>query len=200
MARNGFKVMDSDMHIVEPADLWQKYMEPGYRDRAPVGLNRHFRDLGVEVEGRVFPTPNRSYSNAITPIMEQQTALYHESQELDWNSDSQVMAMDNEGIDVAILFPSRGLFTLGIDGMDPGLAAAISRAYNTWLSDFCRQNPARLHGAAMIPPHDVDEAVKEARRAVKDWDSEPYSCVPTWSMGETGTTRTTIRYGRSYNG
>ena len=52
--------------------------------------------------------------------------------------------------------------------MDPGLAAAISRAYNAWLADFCGQNPDRLHGAAMIPPHDVKEAVKEARRAVEE--------------------------------
>ena len=64
-----------------------------YRDRAPIGLNRHFRDLGVEVEGRVFPTPNRSYSNAITPIMEQQMAVYQESQELEWDCNSQIMAM-----------------------------------------------------------------------------------------------------------
>ena len=168
MARNGFKVMDSDMHIVEPADLWQKYMEPKYLDRAPVGLSRHFRDLGVEGEGRVFPIPNHSYTNAITPIMEEQMALYKDSQAMDWNSDSQVMAMENEGIDVAVLFPSRGLFTLGMDDMDPGLAAAISRAYNAWLSDFCGQNPDRLHGSAMIPPHDVGEAVKEARRAVEE--------------------------------
>jgi hypothetical protein len=27
MAKNGFKVFDSDMHIVEPADLWERYIE-----------------------------------------------------------------------------------------------------------------------------------------------------------------------------
>jgi hypothetical protein len=26
MAKNGFKVFDSDMHIVEPPDLWQLYI------------------------------------------------------------------------------------------------------------------------------------------------------------------------------
>ncbi|HXN84710.1 MAG TPA: hypothetical protein VN867_01510, partial [Candidatus Binataceae bacterium] len=27
-------VVDSDGHILEPADLWEKYLEPKYRDRA----------------------------------------------------------------------------------------------------------------------------------------------------------------------
>lgn len=28
MAKNGFKVLDSDMHIIEPPDLWQRYPQP----------------------------------------------------------------------------------------------------------------------------------------------------------------------------
>ena len=59
--------------------------------------------------------------------------------------------MDEEGVDVAVLFPSRGLFVLGLDstehvgadGLEPGLAAAIARAYNDWLHDFCARGPAR---------------------------------------------------------
>ena len=27
MSHSGFKVIDSDMHIIEPADLWQRYMD-----------------------------------------------------------------------------------------------------------------------------------------------------------------------------
>ena len=57
MAKNGFKVMDSDMHVFEPADLWQRYIDPKYADRAPKGLNRSFRDLGIEVEGKTLPIP-----------------------------------------------------------------------------------------------------------------------------------------------
>jgi predicted TIM-barrel fold metal-dependent hydrolase len=49
--------------------------------------------------------------------------------------------------------------------MDPLLAEAICRAYNDWLYDFCRENPKRLFGAALLPAHDVSLAVREARRA-----------------------------------
>ena len=38
MAKDGYKVFDSDLHIMEPVDLWQRYMDSRYRDQAPMGL------------------------------------------------------------------------------------------------------------------------------------------------------------------
>ena len=65
MAKNGFKAMDSDMHVFEPADLWQRYIDPKYADRAPVGLKRSSRDLGIEVEGKVLPIPRNPENPAL---------------------------------------------------------------------------------------------------------------------------------------
>ena len=165
MAKDGFKVFDSDMHVVEPADLWDRYIDPAYRDRAPIGLSRHPRDLGIQLGGNIYPAENHSYTNAITPIMTRQMDVYSASEAQNWNSNSQVTAMDNEGIDLAVMFPSRGLFSLGRDDIEPGLATAISRGYNDWLSDFCSGSD-RLFGAGMIPPHDVGGAIEEAKRVV----------------------------------
>ncbi len=33
MAKNGFKVFDSDMHIMEPPDLWERYIAPEFRPK-----------------------------------------------------------------------------------------------------------------------------------------------------------------------
>ena len=41
---------------------------------------------------------------------------------------SQIQAMDKEGLDVAVLFPTRGLTVLGMDALDPDFATAIARA------------------------------------------------------------------------
>lgn len=84
--------------------------------------------------------------------------------------------MDQEGVDVAILFPTRGLYVLGLDssevagqsGYEPKLAVAIARAYNDWLYDFCASDRKRLFGAGMIAPHDVGAAVGEVRRCVAE--------------------------------
>ena len=66
------------------------------------------------------------------------------------------------GLDVAVLYPSIGLGIMMREEMDPKLAAAIARAYNDWLHDFCQTDPKRLKGVAMLPLHDPNEAAKEA--------------------------------------
>ena len=74
--------------------------------------------------------------------------------------------MDREGVDLTVLFPTRGLFVLGLDsseqigadGLEPDFAAAIARAYNDWLNDFRQAAPDRLHAAAMVAPHHIPAA------------------------------------------
>ena len=34
MSKNGLNFMDSDMHVIEPVDLWQRYIDPEYMERA----------------------------------------------------------------------------------------------------------------------------------------------------------------------
>jgi predicted TIM-barrel fold metal-dependent hydrolase len=86
----------------------------------------------------------------------------------DFDSVSQIDAMNTEGVDIAVLYPSRGLGVLQHEELDPPFALAISRAYNDWLYEFCQHDPQRLKGAAMIPLHDIDDAVLECRRAVEE--------------------------------
>ena len=38
MAINGYRLFDSDLHVIEPADLWQRYIDPRFRSRAPAGV------------------------------------------------------------------------------------------------------------------------------------------------------------------
>src|SRR2546428_1579732 len=94
-----------------------------------------------------------------------QQDIYTDAEARHWDSGSQMTAMDNEGIDRAVLFPSRGLFTLGTDGMDPALATAISRAYNDWLAEVSAGGPGPLCCSGMIPPHHTGGAISDARRA-----------------------------------
>src|SRR5262245_59698187 len=38
MAKQGFKILDSDMHVMEPPDLWERYIESKYRYQERSGL------------------------------------------------------------------------------------------------------------------------------------------------------------------
>jgi len=107
---------------------------------------------------------------------EEHDDVYAASEAAGWDAASQVAAMDAEGLDMAVLYPSRGLFVLGLDsveqvgpdGLEPEYATAIARAYNNWMKDFCDVAPTRMFGAGMVAPHDVDGAVVEARRCVEE--------------------------------
>src|SRR4029079_83379 len=103
-----------------------------------------------------------------------QESPYNKAEEQGWSPESQKGAMEAEGLDVAVMYPTRGLFVLGLDtkqmmgtdGLEPELDAAIARAYNDWLADFCTAAPTRLLGAGLVAPHDVTSAVAETRRCV----------------------------------
>src|SRR2546425_12822788 len=85
-----------------------------------------------------------------------------------WTGDTQLRAMDEEGIDVAVIYPSRGLFALTIPGMDPRLAAAVARGYNNWLYDFCQAGHTRPIGAGLISPFGIEGAVSGTGPRVRE--------------------------------
>src|ERR1700739_1094613 len=70
-----------------------------------------------------------------------------------------------DGVAGEVLYPSQGLFYFKV--ADPVLMSAIFRAYNDWLAEFCRSDPARLKGVAMINLDDGDDAIKELERTAR---------------------------------
>ncbi len=45
--------------------------------------------------------------------------------------------------------------------------SAVFRAYNDWLAEFCRTDPSRLKGIAMVNLDDVQDGIKELERAAR---------------------------------
>src|SRR4029077_15753774 len=164
--KDGFKIMDSDMHLREPADLWDKYMEPEWRERAPKVLSSTARSSAmVMIEGKILRGYQPTYRGGIFDAtrIDKEIADYPAQ---GFDAKTRLEAVDREGLDVAALYPSIGLGIMMRDDMDPKLAAAIARAYNNWPYAFCQTGTKRLKGVGMIPLHDPNEAVKEAQRAV----------------------------------
>src|SRR5437867_9884098 len=156
MAKHGFKVFDSDLHIMEPPDLWERYIAPEFRSIAPRGrTSDNVRDLGVifldeePSARRTSGVPHRGHND------EKNQKLYRDHARRGRGPDVQLEAMDVEGIDVAVLYPSRGLSVLTHPDRDPRFAAAIARAYNDWMFDFCQTDTARLLGAGMLSVYDL---------------------------------------------
>jgi predicted TIM-barrel fold metal-dependent hydrolase len=164
--KSGFKIMDSDMHLREPADLWDKYIEPEFRDQAPKILSSTARSSAmVLLDGRILQGYQPTYRGGIFDATRIDDEIA-EARARKFDSSSQLRAMEREGLDVAALYPSIGLGIMMREQINPKLAAAVARAYNSWLYDFCQADPKRLKGVAMLPLHDPAEAVKEAQRAI----------------------------------
>ncbi|MBI4490965.1 MAG: amidohydrolase [Deltaproteobacteria bacterium] len=79
------------------------------------------------------------------------------------DAETWLKAMDKEGIDVAVLYPTAALSIGTVREAD--FAAALCRAYNDFVYDrFVRQSD-RLKGVAIVPFQTVHEAVRELNRA-----------------------------------
>ena len=172
--KNGLKIIDSDMHIMEPTDLWENYVDAPFKQHAPRVVNVPSRgDFNLLLlDGKEPRAKSPSLANDARMIGKRRQSTREDvisfARDQGFNAKSQLEAMDIEGLDVAVLFPTACLHIMTVPDMDPLLAEAICRAYNNWLYDFCQQDPARLKGAAMLPPHDVSLAIREARRAAKE--------------------------------
>lgn len=173
MARNGFKVLDSDMHVMEPPDLWQNYTNAHFRDRAPEfrgeATSHGFTNKWI-VEDRIFPaySDRKPRTKVLSGRHEAITDRFAKARAAKFDNVTQLEALEVEGIDVAVLFRTFGAHVIALDGMDPDLSLAICAAFNDWLHDFCSADPSRLKGAAQMPMHDAKKAALEARRAVNE--------------------------------
>ena len=174
--RNDLKIIDCDRHVMEPADIWDKYLEPAYRHHN-VKMPGWY-SFGTTIDS---VASSRVGTAGIVPIdtaaatphvgMDRYPmwrSKFKESIYRRFDNVAYVDDLDREDVDMAVLFTSIGLYATYRDDIDPGLAAAMSRAYNNWLHDYCSLDPARMKGVCLLPFHDVEMAQQELRRAATE--------------------------------
>src|SRR5207344_494723 len=166
-----YNVVDADGHILEPLDLWAKYIDPKFRDRAPrivMGDNGKER---LVIEEQTVGDGQRGIGRicavgARQGVVEADTMAYKDGKPGGFDPHKRIPDMDSDGIDAAFLYPSMGLFAGAVH--DPALASALCRAYNRWLADYCKPYPDRLFGIAMLPMQSVEHAISEMKFARKE--------------------------------
>jgi predicted TIM-barrel fold metal-dependent hydrolase len=152
--------------VFEPPDLWQTRIDAAFRDRAArieridgadqivVEADRILSGIGlISNTGARFEPPETI--SAQGRFEDVHRGGYDPEQHLE------DMALD--GVAGEVLYPSQRLFYFKM--ADTALISAIFRAYNDWLADFCRTDPARLKSIAMINLDDVQDGIKELERA-----------------------------------
>src|SRR5213080_1655380 len=166
-----YNVVDADGHILEPLDLWDRYIDPKFRDRAPRIVKGDNGKERLVIEEHMVGDSRISIGRiggvgARQGVVAADTLEYKDGKPGGFDPHARIPDMDADGIDAVFLYPSLGLFSGGIH--DPPLAAAVCRAYNRWLADYCKPYPDRLFGVAMLPLQDVELAISEMRFAKKE--------------------------------
>jgi len=146
-----YKRIDSDGHILEPVSLWNDYMDPAFRDRAPKLIIDNDGKEKLFLENQVLGSQQGMGGiggvGARQGEIKAETMKYEDGRPGGFDPHKRIPDMDLDGIDAAFLYPSMGLFSGAVH--DPALAGALCRAYNRWLADYCKPYPDRLFGIAM---------------------------------------------------
>jgi uncharacterized protein len=164
------RVFDADTHALEPMEMWQEYVEPRHRADAPRMI---FDENNVErmVVGGKIMNPGPFMLGAIgspgglADATKARSTPYAQAHPGGWDATRRLADMDAEGVTKTAIYTSVGLFFGGDE--DPVVMAALCRAYNSWISDHCKQAPERLFALAIVPLMDIEAAIVEARRAVE---------------------------------
>ena len=167
--------VDADGHILEPADLWERYIDPKHRDR---GLRIVLDENGLEeleiggqrsqMSRRGFPSMLGAMGDPeIGKIQKDPARTYMgEAPFGSMDPDERLKVLDAEGLEAVVLYTTIGLlWEAELD--DPELSQAYTKAYNRWICEFCSGSD-RLVAAAHLSLTDPAAAAKELERAVGD--------------------------------
>ena len=161
-------ILSSDSHVFEPPDLWQTRIDRAFRDRAP-RIERIDGGDAVVVEAGQVLSGIGLISNAgarfETPETISAQGRFEDVHKGGYDPDQHLTDMALDGVAGEVLYPSQGLFYFKV--ADTLLMSAIFRAYNDWLAEFCRTDPARLKGIAMINLDDVADGISELERTAR---------------------------------
>ncbi len=163
------RYLDADGHLVEHPTGLQNYAPHGFRDTVwHVETDGEGREWVVMGTGR---EPANVYAAAavagFTDEEKQQAwtgqMRYSQIPGGAYDTKERLAAMDEDMIDVSVLYPT---MLLGLSGYpDRDVALATARAYNDWLADHCGESDGRLYGAAVVPQWDAELAAAEIRRS-----------------------------------
>jgi len=153
-------VIDSDGHVIEPPGMWREYLPARLHARAPRPTTDENGRFGYVVGDTFVMRVAASLA-----VRDRETGRYVAPPAGGADPHRRLADMDTEGIDVAVLYPTLAFFFPEV--RDAALHAELCRAYNDWLADYCRADPERLLGVALLPLEDVEASAAELERCVE---------------------------------
>ncbi len=165
--------IDADGHVLEPAWLWERYLEERYRPRA-MRVRTDADGLEyLEHDGKASTRARKGVLSLMGAMGETHPKLGPDHRYMDsipygaGDPKQRVELLDREHLDKALLYPTLGLLW-ECEVTDPEITLAYMRAYNRWIADFCRDSEGRLVPIAQLSLLDPEGSALELERAVRD--------------------------------
>lgn len=137
--QRGLRVLDADAHVVEPPSVFERWVPAG--------------SLPIDLPADTPMVPCGDFE------------LLRDQLDNAFDAPSYLRAMDAQGIDAVVLYPSIGLFVPYLPELSARDAAAACRSYNEWVAGYCATDPRRMAAVALVPLSDIDSAISEVDRA-----------------------------------
>src|SRR5213595_2087527 len=161
-------MISSDSHIVEPPDLWERWLMPELRPRAPKLVKDEdggdvwlYNDGGAPAPlGLVTVTRGRPREE-----LRWSGARYSTINQGNFRGDARVGEMLEDGVVAEVIYSPQRTMRHFMLGTEDDFHLAGIHAYNDWLAkDFCAKAPERLIGIGQMPSVGVEAAIAEMRR------------------------------------
>ena len=162
-------MISADSHIIEPPDLWTRWLAPEFVSRAPKLVKDEeggdawlYNDGGAPAPlGLVTVTRGRPREE-----LRWSGARYQTINQGNFDGSARVKEMLEDGVVAEVIYSPQRTMRHFMLGTEDDFQLAGIRAYNDWLAkDFCAKAPDRLVGIAQMPSVGVDAAITEMKRA-----------------------------------
>ena len=168
------QTIDVDQHLFESRTTWSDYIDPAQRNDA-LSITDDDRGWpwltwrGARMTPLEVPVPERSSligDDRLRRVRgERSRASFEELVPEAYRlAGARLAAMDEFGLDGAVLFPNYGLLWENRLASDRDAQRANARAYNRFAEGVCADGGGRLFAVAHVLLHDPDWAVAEIRR------------------------------------
>ena len=166
--RDGFKIFDADAHVVEPKNLWERFLDERYQSRVSwkqpfEGMDR-FRP--ATVDGRYTQSHKTLYGRqqeAVRWTTEAMREKYGEVVDKGFDGASVAESAKVEGVDTMVLYGPG--YDMWLDGIDPDLQAGMARAYNRWAEEMRETSGGLVLAAGPVPLGAITRALEEVQYA-----------------------------------
>jgi predicted TIM-barrel fold metal-dependent hydrolase len=172
MARNGYRIFDSDTHVGPYMEVLEKYLTDAEKRRL-AGWEQY---KSVNSYGhQTYNKGQRIYRRRIGDAKADQTPAGYmagftgvkREREVARRGDhdpvERIKDLDYEGVDVNLMLPS-GWFGTWTADEDVALETGMYRAYHRWMQDYCSDYPQRLGGLVLAAGRDVQGSITEIER------------------------------------